>query len=194
MLEFDADTHRYTLDGRDLPSVTRILSRLSDYSRIPPAVLEAARDRGTRVHAACSLEVLGVLDEATVDDEVAPYLRQFRRFLRESGFVPTLTECRVCDPDLGYAGTLDLFGNLAGWKSVLMDIKTGTVPPTTGPQTAAYVHALHVYAGIEAQRRYVLNLTRGRYTLTPLDDARDFAVFREELERYKAGASNGESV
>lgn len=73
--EFDPVAHRYTLDGRVLPSVTQILRGLDDFSHVPARVLERARDRGTRVHSACNLDVLGTLDEATVDDEVAPRTR-----------------------------------------------------------------------------------------------------------------------
>ncbi len=35
------------------PSVTEVLQPWSDFSRIPPAVLEAAASRGTAAHQAC---------------------------------------------------------------------------------------------------------------------------------------------
>ena len=65
--EFDPAAHRYTLGGIVLPSVTQILRGLDDFSNVPARVLEKARDRGNRVHAACNLDVLGTLDENTVD-------------------------------------------------------------------------------------------------------------------------------
>lgn len=183
--EFDPAAHRYTLNGRVLPSVTQILSGLDDFSKVPARALERARDRGTRVHSACNLDVLGTLDENTVDDEVAPYLAQFRRFLRESGFQPTLTECRVYDDVLWYAGTLDLFGDLPGCIDVQIDIKSGAIPRSVGPQTAAYAYGLYKRAGIMTRRRYVLHLRPNTYSLPRLDSTDDFGAFCQELRKFR---------
>jgi len=185
--EFDPAAHRYTLDGRELPSVTQILRGLDDFSNVPARVLERARDRGTRVHSACNLDVLGILDENTVDDEVAPYLAQFRKFLRESGFQPTLTECRVYDDVLWYAGTLDLFGDLPGCIDVQIDIKSGAIPRSVGPQTAAYANGLYKRAGIMTRKRFVLKLEGGKYSLIQLDRADDFGAFCHALQRFNEG-------
>ncbi len=187
MFEFDPIAHRYTLDGRVLPSVTQILRGLDDFSKVPARVLEQARDRGQRVHAACNLDVLGILDENTVDDEVAPYLAQFRRFLRESGFTPTLTECRVYDDKLWYAGTLDLFGDLPGCIDVQIDIKSGAIPRSVGPQTAAYANGLYKRAGLMTRRRYTLKLEAGKYSLIPLDSTDDFGAFCRALKQFSEG-------
>ena len=187
MFEFDPVAHRYTLDGIVLPSVTQILRGLDDFAHVPARVLEKARDRGTRVHSACSLDVLGTLDEATVDDEVAPYLAQFRRFPRESGFMPTLSECRVYDETLWYAGTLDLFGDLPGCIDVQIDIKSGAIPRSVGPQTAAYANGLYKRAGLMTRRRYTLKLEAGKYSLIPLDSTDDFGAFCRALKQFSEG-------
>ena len=186
--EFDPIAHRYTLNGREMPSVTTILRGLDDFSSVPAHRLEAARDRGTRVHTACNLAVLGTLDENTVDDEVAPYLAQFRKFLRESRFIPTLTECRVYDESLWYAGTLDLFGDLPGCMDVQIDIKSGAMPRSVGPQTAAYAHAMLARHGLKTRKRYALKLTPTKYALMPLDDLNDMAVFKGELRKFNEGS------
>ena len=185
--EFAPIAHRYTLDGRVLPSVTQILRGLDDFSNVPARALEKARDRGQRVHAACSLDVLGTLDENTVDDEVAPYLAQFRKFLRESGFQPTLTECRVYDERLWYAGTLDLFGDLPGCMDVQIDIKSGAIPRSVGPQTAAYSNGLYKRAGIMTRKRFVLKLEGGKYSLIALDSTDDFGAFCRALKQFSEG-------
>ena len=187
MFEFDPVAHCYTLDGRVLPSVTQILRGLDDFSKVPARVLEQARDRGQRVHAACNLDVLGILDENTVDDEVAPYLAQFRRFLRESGFTPTLTECRVYDEKLWYAGTLDLFGDLPGCMDVQIDIKSGAIPRSVGPQTSAYANGLYKRAGLMTRKRFALKLEGGKYSLIPLDSTDDFGTFCHALQRFNEG-------
>ena len=187
MFEFDPIAHRYTLDGIVLPSVTTILRGLDDFSKVPARALEKARDRGQRVHAACNLDVLRTLDEATVDDEVAPYLAQFRKFLRESGFQPTLSECRVYDENLWYAGTLDLFGDLPNCIDVQIDIKSGAIPRSVGPQTSAYANGLYKRAGLMTRKRFVLKLEGGKYSLIPLDSTDDFGTFCLALKQFNEG-------
>jgi hypothetical protein len=187
MFEFDPAAHRYTLDGRVLPSVTQILRGLDDFSNVPARVLETARDRGRRIPAACNLDVLGTLDENTVDDEVAPYLAQFRKFLRESGFMPTLSECRVYDDKLWYAGTLDLFGDLPDCIDVQIDIKSGAIPRSVGPQTAAYACAMYARTGLKTRKRYVLKLEGAKYSLIPLDGIGDMDIFKHQLRKFKEG-------
>ena len=181
VLTFDEAAHRYTLDGVEVSSVTQVLEPFDDWSSVPPDVLEAARDRGTRVHAACALDLLGTLDESSVDDEVAPYLLQFRRFLVESRFEAALSEHQVWSGRLGYAGTLDLFGDLPNAKSALIDIKSGAMPRSVGPQTAAYARALKDSAGMSAASRWCLLLTPDKYSLTPLRDPQDERIFLAAL-------------
>jgi hypothetical protein len=90
-LVFDAISHTYTLDGEHLPSVTQILVRSGaiDFSSVPPTILEAARARGSDVHAAVRFYNENDLD---VDDfrrtfpEYAGYLDGWIRFLDTSGF------------------------------------------------------------------------------------------------------------
>lgn len=178
-LAFDPAEHRYTLDGRVLPSVTQILEPYEDWSGINPEVLAAAMERGTRVHAAAALMLDGFIGPHDSGDDIAPYLVQFEKFLAESGFVSVLSEARVCSEKLGYAGTLDLYGGLPKRKCALIDIKTGSVPRTAGPQTAAYARALkecHGY-GMDTKYRYALLLRPEGYKLVPLEDPNDDQVF-----------------
>lgn len=101
-LTFDPVAHAYFLDGERVPSVTQILQRagLIDFSKIPAAILNAARDRGAAVHAAVHFYNEGDLDAAFADEfpAYAPYVEAWVRFLDESGFefataddVPELT-------------------------------------------------------------------------------------------------------
>lgn len=185
-LEFDPVAHRYTLDGRELPSVTQILGRYEDWSGINPEVKAAAMARGTRVHAACALMLDGFIGPHDSGDDIAPYLVQFERFLAESGFVATLSEQRVYSAKLHYAGTLDLYGGMPKRKCALIDIKTGSVPRAAGPQTAAYARALkecHGY-GMDTKYRYALLLTPGGYKLVLLDNPNDDQVFLAALTMH----------
>ncbi|WP_042299090.1 hypothetical protein [Paraburkholderia kururiensis] len=183
MLEFDEPTHTYRLDGRIVPSVTRLLdsARLIDLSGIPPETLERKRLIGSAVHKACELDDLGVLDESSIAPVIEPYFSAYRKFKRETGFVPLLIEHRVAHPALGYAGTLDRTGLVLDVPEQI-DLKTtSALSPAVGVQTAAYEAALYSdpsYDGPRNLGRKALQLRNdGTYRLETYKDPRDFAVF-----------------
>lgn len=92
MVEFDAFSHVYTVDGVRFPSVTQVLqaSGLIDFSKIPSPMLLEARDRGTAVHQANHYYNENDLDLETFCLEFpdyAPYVRAWADFRATSGFV-----------------------------------------------------------------------------------------------------------
>lgn len=136
-LVFDSVAHRYTLDGRELVSVTQALTLAGMVDT--RHFTEAARLRGTYLHAAIALCVEGDLDESTIDVLVRPYFDGFVKFLQDTKATIECSEVRVCDPVLGYAGTLDAIVRWPNGVLTLIDWKSGAFPPMTGPQTAAYL-------------------------------------------------------
>jgi len=136
-LVFDEADHRYMLDGRDLISVTQALTAAGMVDT--RHWNEQARVRGQYVHQCIALETEGDLDETTVDPLVRPYFDAFRTFQRDTRVTLEIVERRVCDPLLGYAGTLDAIGRWPDKKLTLFDWKSGFFPPMAGPQTAAYL-------------------------------------------------------
>lgn len=108
-----------------LPRVTEILADVGlgpDFSRVPVAVLEAARVRGSAVHAAIEALVYGFFDEADLAEDVLPRLDAYRRFVKESGYETTHTEIEVTHPAWRYRGHPDT----AGWlltKRIILDWK-----------------------------------------------------------------------
>ena len=48
-LEFNEEEHKYLLNGKVLPSVTRLLDS-GEYNNVNPNVLERSRERGTEIH------------------------------------------------------------------------------------------------------------------------------------------------
>jgi uncharacterized protein (DUF952 family) len=175
VLAFDAPSHTYRDALGVVPGVTEVLRPLVDFSRIPPAVLAAKADLGTRVHLACELDDHDDLDEASVQDDVAPYLAAYRRFRLDSWAEVLASEQQVYSAAHRYAGTLDRVLLLDGAR-VLVDLKTCiTTPSSAGPQTAAYLHAL---ADRAVTRRAALRLRPdGTYRLDPLTDPNDFSTF-----------------
>ena len=210
-LEFFEDGHRYVYRGLPLVSVTKVIRAGGlgpDYSTVPPAVLAAAAARGRAVHAMVHYDCEGTLDENTIDPAIAPYLQTWRRFLRESRYMPMLLETRVVHRGLRYAGCLDgggleLSRTGAEWP-VLMDLKTGE-DEGAGEQTMAYAVALwklledeaHGFNEFPFQLYRALNRAKmiNRWTVKFIDEGRnyrliqhrdprgDFNRFREALER-----------
>lgn len=60
---FNAEHHTYTLDGKQLSGITSIIGKYifpNMYSNVSESVLEAARERGSMVHAGLEAEFLGM--------------------------------------------------------------------------------------------------------------------------------------
>lgn len=185
-IEFDEAAHRYTVNGERFPSVTEVLDPLLELDGIPKATLKAAAQFGTHVHLACHLYDKGVLDEPALDPHLAPYLAAWKLFLRDTGSTVIHSEVRVVHPKLRYAGTLDKILKLGRAinrrePKVLLDIKSGEVPRTVGPQCAAYEAAYST----EPLPRYCLQL-RGdaTYRLTKLADPTDWSIFLSALNLH----------
>ena len=193
-LVFDPELHRYTLDGRSVPGVTEALKLVSaaDYAMVDPEVMAAKAALGTAVHAMIELDCADDLDLDDLDDALRPYHRAWRSFLVTSGFRIRLSEGKVVSRRYGYAGQLDLFGELNAIPSTIDTKCVAAVMPSTGPQTAAYTQALResrpdlLPAGTPC-RRYALQLrphdAQGRPLSTPwklhpfTDDAADLRLF-----------------
>lgn len=123
-----------------LPRVTDILADCGlgpDLSRVPAAVLEAARQRGTLVHQAIEGDHYGY--DVEITPEAAPFLDSYRKFVAESGHEPIASELRVVHPSWGYQGHVDRVGFLLG-RRVLLDWKTGDTVDleAAGRQLAGY--------------------------------------------------------
>jgi hypothetical protein len=113
-------------------SVTEALSLVDDRPKDPYYL-----QRGLYVHKATEYFDRRELDESTVDDEIAGYVRAYTSFRSDSKFRPRLIEYRVFDERYRVAGTLDREGPLNGFEAIL-DIKSGQESPVDKLQGAAY--------------------------------------------------------
>jgi hypothetical protein len=186
-LTFDDAEHRYTLDGREVPSVTGILAPLYDFGGIPAAALEAARWRGTLVHEAIHQDNTGVLDIEALHPILLPYLMAWREWQAHAGAVIIASEHQVASRKYGYAGTLDAVADIRG-KRILVDVKaTAELPKPVGPQTAAYAQAWQETTGTRIEGRMVVRVD-SRDTKTQsrrLTDPADWAVFQSCLNIHR---------
>lgn len=185
-LAFDAETHTYTLGGRRLFSVTRVLGLSGLAAFDSPWFSDAVKARGSALHEAIALEVEEALDEESLDDEQRGGLEGFRAFVRDTGAEVEYWERFLCDPDLGVAGRMDGIlrmtdagGRRARW---LVDIKRALYP-CAAIQLAAYQDmAIALYEQPVVLRRAALVLPGdGRYKFEPFTDSADRTTWMSAL-------------
>lgn len=143
-IAFDEATHTYLVDGKEVPSVTEILTPLHrSYGTINQSVLEYAANRGRAVHEALEMYDLG--GELEVVPETAPYIQAYLDWCDVYRPRWIGVEQIVYNESNGYIGTLDRIGSLNGTEFAVVDIKTSQ--PTKEAlvsvccQTAAYAMA-----------------------------------------------------
>lgn len=105
------------------PSVTTVLQPWSDFSHIPPAVLEAASLRGTAVHDICANIARGLFI-TNIPEEAAGYVASFQRWFDFLVADVLLVETRLVDPEFGYHGEPDLIIKAKHGEIILVDNKT----------------------------------------------------------------------
>lgn len=199
VLHFDEATHTYTLNGRQIDGVTTILKRLSRaaYRFVDKSVMERAAALGTAVHKLIELDIAGTLDEDALDAELLPYLASWRRFVATSGFRPMKSEERVWSERYGFAGTMDLLGELHDYIALIDAKRCAQVPVTAGPQTAGYEIAARerfpeIFVAGRRVKRFALQLnTDGTHRLVPFNDPNDARVFLSELTSRNFLKSHG---
>lgn len=141
-LEFDEVSHRYLLDGRPVPSVTRVISNINeDLMLSTPFMRKTAI--GTNVHKICEMINNGErVNISALGEDIRPYVEGYNSFLLKEKYQVIASELRVFSPKFRFAGTLDILAR--GPKGLaLMDIKTSAiVSPITALQLAAYQHCV----------------------------------------------------
>lgn len=140
-----------------MPSVTEVLQPWSDFSGIPPSVLEAAAARGTAVHDVCATIARG-LPVFNAPPETDGYVTSFRRWFDVMVDDVLLVEERIVDPDFGFHGEPDLIIKSKSEEILLIDNKTPRqLVKSWRLQCAAYRH-LATCKGIDAVRTASLRL------------------------------------
>jgi hypothetical protein len=170
ILQYFDKGHIYMLEGERIPCVSdlcRFLHR-EIYKEAPIWQLEAAADRGTKVHAAT--EVLDKTGQAEIEDEYLPYLKAYALFRQEHDAQWELIEHSDYHPQLMYAGTIDRYGLVDGIKT-LVDLKTTyqVYKPLCGASLNLYRMILEA-RGKQVERLAILHLRKdGSYKLMWFD-------------------------
>ncbi len=171
-LLFYDDSHRYTVDGEEVPSVselTRFITR-EVYNETPQFAMDTAADRGSRVHKAT--EALDKFGSVEIESDIAPFVQAYASFTKEIAPEWEKIEWSICYDKL-YAGTLDRYGKMNGL-NVILDIKT--TQTITGLHKVLYRAQLNLYRLAVLKEKpvdgiWVLQLKKdGTYKLIQLEE------------------------
>lgn len=177
-LLFYDDTHRYTVDGDEVPSVSEIIRFLTRevYNDTPQYFMDGAAARGTLVHRATeSIDKYGTVE---CEDDIASYIQAYVQFLKDKTPEWEKIEWPICN-EKKYAGTVDRYGELDG-KRVVLDIKTtqsisGMHKLLYGAQLTLYKMAVELERPVE--ELVVLQLKKdGSYKLIPIEENEPLAL------------------
>ena len=119
MIEFNAETHTYTMDKVKLPSVTQIMAPITHplYSKVNEYVLNKAARRGTEIHKWVELY------DKEKQESFNPRVQAYIKWCKDTKQEPIENELRLYHKTLLYAGTLDKLCEING-EIVLVDVKT----------------------------------------------------------------------
>lgn len=179
-LEFEEVGHIYTLNGVQIPSVSKIIEPITTkgYQHISAVVLQNAADKGTAVHNAIELfNKYGIMDiEPTLSGYTGAYEDWFA--LR----APKVEACeyRFYHKIMRYAGTADLIATV-GDETWLVDYKTSytVIDKNYRLQLEAYAQALATQ-GISIDKKIILHLSKDRKykeIVYPTKDAEAWRAF-----------------
>ncbi len=140
-----------------IPSVTTVLSPWSDFSMVPDHVLEAAAERGTRVHKACASIARGLWAPRPAD--IAGYIQSFDQWFNLIAEVVAVEAEFTCQ-SFGYMGHPDLVVRYHGDEALtVVDLKTPRAHlKTWNAQIAAYMNLVAVTLALPVERGGTLRL------------------------------------
>lgn len=194
-LIFHGKGHVYMLDGERIPCVSELCRFLHReiYKDAPVWQMEAAAERGTAVHAAT--EQLDKTGTAEINDDYAPYLEAYAAFIRDHDVSWKLIEYPSYHPEHRFAGTIDRYGKVDGFRT-LLDIKTTYTVYKPLCSASLNLYRLMLEArGKAVERLLILHLKKdGTYKLIPFefDDSVPLALItlNTALKRRKRGKKN----
>lgn len=166
ILELDQDTHKYTVDGREVRSVTQILQGVG--------IIEvwkyrkSGTQRGSEIHECLALIDKGIVkSDVFVDTGHYGYMAAYEIFKKQTEFQVGAVEQNLYSKTYNIAGTPDRVGSLKGSECIL-DFKTGQKEEWHAVQLCMYEMLID-----KPCKKYALYL-RDDSTWRLLDVARDY--------------------
>lgn len=182
--------------GEKFFSVTQVRNIMWDgLSRVPFAVLEAARERGQRLHQYFALALGAQVDACAYPDRLRGlegYCQAIDSWIEEWKPIPHTVEEPSCNRKLGIAGTRDADVTLADALGTIdiVDLKSGEPTPTDPVQLLAY----HTMEGCTTRKRlfdlYIReDGTKEFKQIKPILHQSDWATFQNAIQvlKWRAG-------
>jgi hypothetical protein len=192
-LQFDPQTHRYTLNGKMLVGVTDMLTAMGLQNH--EWATEKDRLRGQAVHRLCTDYIIpGRWSPKGTSEELVPYGMAFVNFSQDTQFKPLLIEQMVFSATYMLAGRLDLFGGVVNSDYWLVDIKSGEPQPAWRLQTALYqmmAMQLKLIAYTPVKRVALRLQPDGRYRMQFSEDPKDLSLALGAVNLYNWRRNNG---
>ena len=141
-------SHRYHLDGREIPGCTRILEMagISDYSAIREDILERAREIGTLTHTATQFLDEGGLDWNSVPELVKPRVDAWAKFTATEAFKPFPERIEYQTfgvvNGMAFGVRIDRAGLMRGRPAIVEQKCTASIMPHHAIQTAGQALAV----------------------------------------------------
>lgn len=183
--QFDEEKHLYTVFGRTVPSVSRILRPLTDavYGTVDKKVLDEKAFLGSAVHKCIEIENKGgKIKASTMQEEWLPYLDAYHKFLKEMNVRVIESEMKLgCKR---YCGTLDS-ESYVGDELFVIDYKTTSViHPHVGVQLSAYNALINAIKPAKRSRAALQLLGNGNYVFHQFSNTTDDNCFNALLGIY----------
>jgi len=165
-LIFDEATHTYTYQGREIPSVTRIIREVGMSSFGNPTGTTRPMQIGKWIHEMLRLDLSNKLDESTLSPIMKMILNDVRAWAKRIDLKSLVLETPLVHSLYRFSGTPDLIG-LAEEKLTIFDWKWGEPRPSDLVQLAGYwLLALNCYEDLPRPGQimpvYLKALSRGQ--------------------------------
>ena len=164
-LKFDEESHVYTLDGIEIPSVTTIIRGVMGNPFEKIRCGEWHMQRGSAAHAVYELLGQGEnLSQYDIDPTLTPFIENWRDWKNTMQPEIIATEQKVHSRRMWYAGTLDLLCRENGLLTIL-DYK-GSASRQDRWQLAAYKEALEEKTNAEIGQAISLQINEKGWKVT----------------------------
>jgi hypothetical protein len=181
-LVYNDENHEYRYNGNKVPSVSQVISLVNTSL---PFYTKEGKDRGSAVHAAAYLDIMGKLDKGSVHPKIQPYFEAWKNFRNgvKPRFTKFLCEAPQVNADLLYAGTPDVVCTISG-QHFLLDIKTGS-SQFSDIQLAAYYN-LPLIRMLDPEVATLTLSSNGKYAIKKVKNIeKNFIKFKKLLQKFK---------
>jgi len=182
-INFNNETHTYSMNGIIYPSVTQILqnSGLINIYGIDKEQLNIAQKFGNAVHKMIELYDKEILDIKKLDPRLKPYLNGYKKFKEYYNIDIIETELRLISKKYMYAGTIDKVVKLND-KIIIIDFKTGAIMPYHALQLVAYTQLYKENKKIKCSiERMCVKIEENDYKIKKFKEKGDFNIFLSAL-------------